>query len=134
MQRPQLPVIDFSGFDPAADGGPAWDATREQVMQALGTCGCFEAVYDRITPELQQSLLEVIAKDLFRLPLETKLKNASDKVYDGYLGRFPNLDYESLAIRDATLSDAIPNFASLMWPDGNPNFWCCFILSSSILV
>ncbi|URE05485.1 2OG-Fe(II) oxygenase superfamily [Musa troglodytarum] len=128
MQRPQFPVIDFSSFDPAADGGPAWDATREHVMQALGTCGCFEVVYDRITPELRQSLLEVIAKDLFRLPLETKLKNASEKVYDGYLGRFPNLDYESLAIRDATGSEAIPSFASLMWPDGNPNF--CEMASS----
>ncbi|CAL9754520.1 unnamed protein product [Musa acuminata subsp. burmannicoides] len=120
--RRHLPMIDFSGVGMACAGTPAWDAVQEQVMPALEFHGCFEAVYNRVASELRLSLLG-IAKDLLSLPLQTKLRNASDVPYGGYLGHFPGLAYESLAIRDATLPHAIPNFASLMWPSGsNPNF------------
>ncbi|WOL03332.1 putative 2-oxoglutarate-dependent dioxygenase AOP1 [Canna indica] len=119
MQQKHLPTVDFTAVDPGSPG--AWRATREQVMQALGFHGGFEVVYDRVTPDHRHALLE-IAKDLFARPLPTKLKNASDEPYGGYLGQLPGIAYESLAVADAGLPYAIPTFADLMWPDGNPRF------------
>ncbi|KAI3756814.1 hypothetical protein L1987_56637 [Smallanthus sonchifolius] len=63
-------------------------------------------------------------KPLFDLPIETKMKNTSDKPFHGYPG--PSLLgsplYESLSIEYATSYDNVQSFANLMWPFENENF------------
>ncbi|XP_020242666.1 probable 2-oxoglutarate-dependent dioxygenase AOP1.2 [Asparagus officinalis] len=75
----KLPKIDFSGVDTGSTGAGAWSVVRDEVMEALTTYGCFEAVYPKLSTELRSSVLDSLIKDLFRLPLETKLRNYSDK-------------------------------------------------------
>ncbi|WOK98631.1 putative 2-oxoglutarate-dependent dioxygenase AOP1 [Canna indica] len=118
----RLPKIDFSDVAPANGGSLGWAAAREQVMQALTSYGCFEAVYDPVTPSLRDSMSRFTSEELFPLPIETKLKNASDKPFGGYLGQIPGLAFESLGITDAHLAHGVPAFAVAMWPDGNPSF------------
>lgn len=131
---PQLPKIDFSGVNPASAGTESWNSVRAQVIQAMESHGCFEAIYPQVTPEIRESLLGTVVKELFALPLETKHRNIpeSDKHFNGYLGQIPGLEYyESLAIADAPLPHATQSFANLMWPDtGNPTF-CETVLSFS---
>ncbi|XP_042386031.1 deoxypodophyllotoxin synthase-like isoform X2 [Zingiber officinale] len=121
----QLPYkIDFSGIGLADRGSPAWTAVRTQVMHAMVTVGCFEAVYDRVSPHLRDSLLRMVSQELFPLPREVKIKNSSARVYGGYIGQIPGHAYESLAITFTCANDAasVDNFFSLLWPDGNPRF------------
>ncbi|XP_074582312.1 putative 2-oxoglutarate-dependent dioxygenase AOP1 [Curcuma longa] len=118
----QLPKIDFSGVGLADSGSPAWTAVRDQVMRAMATVGCFEAVYDRVSPHLRDSLLRMVSQELFPLPREVKIKNSSAKIYGGYMGQIPGLAYESLAITGASDAAGVDNFFSLLWPDGNPRF------------
>lgn len=123
-----LPKIDFSGLSPTttdtspATAGASWASIRAQVMEALATYGCFEAVYPKVTPSLRSSLLDDGVKQLFSLPLETKLKNYSDKPFHGYLGQVPYLAYESLAIMNASAAEGAESFTTTMWPEGNQNF------------
>ncbi|XP_042452001.1 deoxypodophyllotoxin synthase-like isoform X2 [Zingiber officinale] len=120
----QLPKIDLSGIGLADRGSPSWTAVRNQVMHAMVTVGCFEAVYDRVSPHLRDSLLRMVSQELFPLPREVKIKNSSARVYGGYIGQIPGHAYESLAITFTCANDAasVDNFFSLLWPDGNPRF------------
>ncbi|CAL9115679.1 unnamed protein product [Musa acuminata var. zebrina] len=120
--KQKYPKIDFSGLDIASPGTPRWEAVREQVMEALASCGFFEAVFPQVTQELRESLFGTAMKELFALPLDTKLRNTSNKPFHGYLGQIPYLSYESLAILDASLPQGVDSFTSLMWPGGNPAF------------
>ncbi|XP_020244087.1 probable 2-oxoglutarate-dependent dioxygenase AOP1 [Asparagus officinalis] len=118
----KLPKIDFSGVDTGSPGAGAWSVVRDEVMEALTAYGCFEAVYPKLSSELRSSVLDSLIKDLFRLPLETKLRNYSDKPFYGYIGQIPNLAYESLGIMNAEDPEGAQAFTSIMWPEGNPNF------------
>lgn len=121
----EFPMIDFSSVDPASVGTERWNSLRAQVMQAMESHGCFEAIYPQVTPELRESLFRTAVKELFALPLEIKQRNIHHKPFHGYLGEIPALDYyESLAIVDAPLPHATQSFTNLIWPDtGNPTFW-----------
>lgn len=128
----QLPKIDFSGVDPASAGTGSWKSVRAQVIQAMESHGCFEAIYPQVTPELRESLFRNAVKELFALPLDVKHRNIHHKPFHGYLGEIPTLDYyESLAIVNAPLPHATQSFANLLWPEtGNPTF-CETVLSFS---
>ncbi|KAG2246247.1 hypothetical protein Bca52824_085875 [Brassica carinata] len=77
-----LPVIDFSipNLKPAS---PEWDSVRAQVRTALEEYGCFEALFNGASVELRKALFEA-SEEFFDLPLETKLRTKSDKLYKGY--------------------------------------------------
>ncbi|RWW23970.1 hypothetical protein GW17_00011758 [Ensete ventricosum] len=120
--KQKYPKIDFSELDIASPGTPRWEAVREQVMEALASCGFFEAVFPQVAQELRESFFGTAMKELFALPLDTKLRNTSNKPFHGYLGQIPYLSYESLAILDASLPQGVDSFTSLMWPGGNPAF------------
>lgn len=118
----RLPRIDFSDVDPANPGTRSWDAVRARVMEAMESYGCFEAVYPRVPSELRDSIFGTAMRELFALPLETKLQNVSDKPFHGYIGQIPYLSYESLAVMDAPFPFGAQSFTSLMWPGGNSTF------------
>ncbi|XP_073111056.1 deoxypodophyllotoxin synthase-like [Elaeis guineensis] len=101
-------------------------------MRELESFGCFEAVYDGVCPELKEALFGQAIGQLFVLPLETKRQNGSNKPHQGYIGQIPTMTYESLRVDGAPNLEKVEEFARLMWPQGDPNFWyCCHTVSST---
>ncbi|KAH7656083.1 Iron/ascorbate family oxidoreductases protein [Dioscorea alata] len=118
----KIPKIDFSSSPDLQPGTDHWDQLRSQVLQALKSFGCFEAVYPKVSQETRQAFFSVL-EDLFSLPVETKLLNTSEVPTFGYVGHYPHLPlYESLGISQASLPDNVLKFSNLMWPHGNLNF------------
>ncbi|XAR50599.1 hypothetical protein NMG60_11004960 [Bertholletia excelsa] len=116
-----LPIIDFSHPELKPDQ-PQWDSVKGQVREALEDYGCFEALFPKIPFDLRKALFGAL-KELFELPLQTKLRNLSPKPYHGYVGQYPQVPlYESMGIDDALLPERAQGFTNLMWPEGNPNF------------
>ncbi|KAJ0985625.1 hypothetical protein J5N97_003981 [Dioscorea zingiberensis] len=131
---PQAAKIDFSGLDPASPGSKGWAEVRAQVVDALVSYGWFEAVYDKVRPELKESLFGSAMKELFGLPLDAKLRNISDKPFHGYLGQIPYLSYESLAVAQPHDPHAVKDFADILWPQGRPANICETVSSFSKLL
>ncbi|MCD7468348.1 hypothetical protein HAX54_006425 [Datura stramonium] len=125
----KIPTIVFSKAE-LKPGTSQWDSTRVQVFQALQEYGCFEAIYDNVVPsEIRESMFGTL-KQIFEFPIETKLKNLSNKPLQGYLGQIPQLPlYESLSISDLLQSQSVESFVNIFWPhDGNPDF--CNVIKS----
>ncbi|KAL6334369.1 hypothetical protein AAG906_014770 [Vitis piasezkii] len=117
----KIPVVDFSkeNLNP---GSSSWSATCKDVLLALEEFGCFIAVYDKVPSELQNKLFSAL-EELFNLPTETKMQNAHNKPYHGYVGQHSRLPlHESIGIDNATTLEGIQSFANLMWPAGNDHF------------
>ncbi|RVW28963.1 putative 2-oxoglutarate-dependent dioxygenase AOP1.2 [Vitis vinifera] len=117
----KIPVVDFSkeNLNP---GSSSWSATCKDVLLALEEFGCFIAVYDKVPSELQNKLFSAL-EELFNLPTETKMQNAHNKPYHGYVGQHSQLPlHESIGIDNATTLEGIQSFANLMWPAGNDHF------------
>ncbi|KAF5468745.1 hypothetical protein F2P56_012875 [Juglans regia] len=117
-QAAKLPVIDFSGDNLQS----YWASTRDKVRQALEEYGCFVALYEKVSSDLDNDVFDSLV-ELFDLPLETKLRNVSEKPYHGYFGQNPWLPLnESMGIEDAQVLSRTQSFTNLMWPSGNQNF------------
>ncbi|KAI3789689.1 hypothetical protein L2E82_02492 [Cichorium intybus] len=111
-----LPKIDFSNIHKHNRGTLVWDSTKTQVFEALQEYGCFEASLSGVSPDLRKSMFSSL-EELFDLPLETKVRNIPDKIFNGYIGQAKEVPiYESLGIEDPQ------SFANLMWPTGNTKF------------
>ncbi|KAI3525082.1 hypothetical protein L1887_03754 [Cichorium endivia] len=111
-----LPKIDFSNIHKHNRGTLVWDSTKTQVFEALQEYGCFEASLSGVSPDLRKSMFSSL-EELFDLPLETKVRNIPDKIFNGYIGQAKEVPiYESLGIEDPE------SFANLMWPTGNTKF------------
>lgn len=108
----QLPVIDFSD-QTLTPGTSKWDKVKADVRKALEDYGCFEALFPKVSYELDKSVFEAI-EELFGLPIQAKERNVSPKPYHGYLSR--DL-YESLGIDDANLAERVNDFTQQLWPD-----------------
>ena len=118
----KLPIIDFSNIE-KRPGSLEWDSVKGQVREALEEYGCFEATFDKIPLDMRKAIFGAL-EELFDLPLQTKLKNASKKPYHGYVGQYPMVPlYESMGIEDATIDEKVQDFTQILWPQGNPNFW-----------
>ena len=119
--RKVLPQVNLSSA--LQPGTEEWAGVRSQVMQALKTYGCVEIVSDKLTEELREAIFGRGMKDLFGLPVETKmLNNKGMPDQRGYIANFPGLDiYESLLITEPTDHKRIHEFTTLMWGEkGNP--------------
>ncbi|KAI3803431.1 hypothetical protein L1987_31582 [Smallanthus sonchifolius] len=112
----RLPTIDFFEINKHNRGTLVWDSTKAQVFKALQEFGCFEAVFNEISLDLRKSLFSSLKK-LFDLPLQTKVRNLTDKLYNGYIRQAKEVpNFESLGIEEPE------SFAKLMWPQGNSEF------------
>lgn len=112
----RLPTINFSEINKQIRGTPVWDSTKTQVFEALQEFGCFEASFNGISPDLRKSMFASL-KELFDLPFETKVRNYSEKLFNGYIGQAKEIPiFESMGIEESE------SFANLMWPQGNTEF------------
>ncbi|KAI3810145.1 hypothetical protein L1987_19755 [Smallanthus sonchifolius] len=119
VSQPRLPVINMENLTP---GTESWDMTSHKVRRTLEEYGCFVAVYGGFSQEAKKQVFDAI-KTLFDLPLETKIKNTSDKPFHGYVAPFPTRPlFEGTGIEYPTNYDNVQSFANLMWPSGNENF------------
>lgn len=118
-----IPVIDFSNKELMKAGSITRLTTSKKIREALEENGCFVVKYELVNPQLCQEIFNQ-SKNLFDLPLETKMKNTSSQPFRGYIGPNHLMPlYEGLAIDDATSFDQTHNFTNTMWPTGNNLFW-----------
>ncbi|XP_038878200.1 2-oxoglutarate-dependent dioxygenase AOP3-like [Benincasa hispida] len=124
--KSEVPVIKFS-IENDEDLHPQstkWLETCSQVRAALEEYGCFLAEYESASSKLYDEIFKGL-KELFDLPLETKMKNVSDKPYHGFLDHtapFVLPLHQSLGIENATSFQAVESFLKLLWPSGNHHF------------
>ncbi|GMH03719.1 hypothetical protein Nepgr_005558 [Nepenthes gracilis] len=118
---PMLPTINLSG-QTAKPGSSSWASACSNVRRALEEYGCFVAVYDKVSSELQSAVFDAL-EDLFSLPTETKAKNTSNKPFYGYQSPHPIFPLiEGMGIEDAPILERTQSFTNLMWPTGNKRF------------
>lgn len=121
-----LPIVDLTK-EILKPNTTSWNQACADVRGALEEHGCFLALYDQVPSELNKEVFDLL-KDLFDLPLETKVKNSSDLAFYGYVGQLPHAPlHESLGIPDATTVEGVERFSNLMWPSGNKRFWYAFL-------
>jgi isopenicillin N synthase-like dioxygenase len=93
-----------------------------QVRKALEEYGCFEALFDKIPAESRKAIFGAV-EELFDLPLQTKMRNASKKPYHGYVGQYPQVPlFESMGIDDANIAEEVESLTTILWPQGNQSF------------
>ncbi|KAJ8755850.1 hypothetical protein K2173_024395 [Erythroxylum novogranatense] len=113
-----VPTINFSNSS-LKPGTPEWDLVKSHVMKAAEDYGCFIASFDKLPVEARKGMVNEL-KDLFDLPVETKLQRLSTRPYYGYIGNFPN--FENLEVGNPISLDAITSFVDMIWPEGRPSF------------
>ncbi|KAL6137683.1 hypothetical protein ACLB2K_062972 [Fragaria x ananassa] len=117
----KLPTIDFS-MPNLKPGTTEWDSVRAQVRFALEEYGCFEALFNKVPLDVRKAIFEA-TEELFDLPLQTKLRNVSQKPFHGYIGQYPMVPlYESMGIDEANVYGQVQSFTHTLWPQQNPNF------------
>ncbi|XP_042484284.1 2-oxoglutarate-dependent dioxygenase AOP2-like [Macadamia integrifolia] len=104
-------------------GSEEWKELCRKVREAGEEYGCFMVSgHDGVPAELREEMFMAM-KDLFDLPVETKMKNTSPQPYRGYVGNIDVIPlYESLGVEDAPCLDSAETFTERMWPHGNPAF------------
>ncbi|XP_074375730.1 putative 2-oxoglutarate-dependent dioxygenase AOP1 [Apium graveolens] len=115
----KLLIVDFTKLNPAAS---SWTSACQDIRQSLENHGCFIALYDKVSSELDKAIFQA-ADELFDLPTDTKIQNMNEKPYHGYVGQIPFVPlHEGLGIDYATTEEGVTNFTNLMWPKGNDSF------------
>ncbi|XP_010463426.1 PREDICTED: probable 2-oxoglutarate-dependent dioxygenase AOP1 [Camelina sativa] len=122
LNTTKVPILDFTREQDLKPRTSAWRSISRAACEALEEYGCFVAVYDGVTQQLDNSVFAA-AKDLFDLPTETKMKNVNEKPYHGYVGQMPIIPlHEGLGIDYVTNKEDAKKFTNLMWPQGNDQF------------
>ncbi|KAI3756816.1 hypothetical protein L1987_56639 [Smallanthus sonchifolius] len=86
VSQSKLPVINMEDLKPETE---SWVTTSHKVRRTLEEYGCFMAVYGGFShQQVNKEVYDDALKPLFDLPVETKMKNTSDKPFHGYLGPF----------------------------------------------
>ncbi|KAI3411477.1 WRKY domain-containing protein, partial [Psidium guajava] len=119
----KVPLVDLSELDGSKPGVGRWVSLQSQVRQALEEFGCFEALYNKMTPQLHDDVSREL-KELFELPADVKRRFVvPDKPFHGYLADHPLLPlHEAFGKEYAHNSDSVKRLADLMWPEGNTRF------------
>ena len=119
----KIPVINFSAEN-LKPGSDSWALASKQVQYALEEYGCFEIIYDKFPLQLHTSIFDA-AKEVLELPKEIKMQKTSDRPGAlSYVEPNPAVPlYENIAIDNPTTLEGAERFTSIMWPEGNDNFW-----------
>ncbi|KAH9321566.1 hypothetical protein KI387_016205, partial [Taxus chinensis] len=114
-----------------AENIPVLDMSRcgekeciENIRQACEELGCFRIVNHGIATDLLRQA-DLVCRDVFKLPKETKIKNVSPVPFAGYYGGVSHdraFVHETLGIAEVPNPEAIRDFSNLMWSHGNQNF------------
>ncbi|KAK2984899.1 hypothetical protein RJ640_008664, partial [Escallonia rubra] len=121
LTKSKLPIIDFSQ-EKLKPGTGSWLSTANDVRKALEEYGCFVALSNEVSLETRDAMFSA-AKDLYDLPMESKVKNTSDLLGFGYGGGFTTMPlFEYFGIEKATTLEGTQTFTDLMWPSGNDDF------------
>lgn len=119
----KIPILDLTSQQDLKPNTSTWRSISKEACEALEEYGCFLAVYDGVTQQLDDSVFAA-AEELFDLPTETKRKNVNEKPYHGYVGQMPVIPlHEGLGIDYVTNKEDAQRFTHLMWPQGNHQFW-----------
>lgn len=117
----EVPVIVFSQ-ESMEPGTKSWTRACDEIVQALEHHGCFVAEYEDFPGEFRDPIFGV-AKELFDLPQETKVRSPSSAYSNGYIAKCPGTPLlEGLNIDGAEKLEAFEKFTALMWPSGNARF------------
>ncbi|CAN8321605.1 unnamed protein product [Cochlearia groenlandica] len=121
--KSNVPILDLtSKQNIKPNTSSSWCSIAKEACKALEEYGCFVAVYDGVKHELDGSAFAA-AKELFDLPVETKMKNVNEKPYHGYVGQMPIIPlHEGLGVDYVTNKEDAQRFTNLMWPQGNQKF------------
>ncbi|KAF8074216.1 hypothetical protein N665_1119s0002 [Sinapis alba] len=118
----KVPVLDLTSRQDLKPNTSTWRSISREACEALEEYGCFVALYDGVTQQIDESIFAA-AKELFDLPTETKMKNVNEKPYHGYVGQMPVIPlHEGLGIDYVTNKGEAQRFTHLMWPQGNHQF------------
>ncbi|KAK7392968.1 hypothetical protein VNO78_21418 [Psophocarpus tetragonolobus] len=110
-----LSVVDFT-TENMKPGTDSWLQACEVVRRGFEEYGCFLARFDKVGPELVNSVFCAM-EELFDLPLETKRRKTSEKPNHGYTGQVPYSPlFESFAIDNPSSFFDCQKFARVMWP------------------
>ncbi|KAK9078298.1 hypothetical protein SSX86_002355 [Deinandra increscens subsp. villosa] len=113
----KLPVINLNSQTLNSSNHALWLSTSHVVRRALEDYGCFVVSTDKIPSDKRETMFE-LSKDLFCLPMETKVKNCSPVLGFGY-GKYASLPlYESFGIENGATVDATRSFTDLLFLPG----------------
>ena len=119
---PNLLTINLSGRNQRPSLS-SWILTSKYVRKALEEYGCFVAIYNKVSSDLQSKVFEVI-EPMFEQPTEVKKKNTSNIPYHGYHKPGPIIPLlDGFGIDDATSLEKTCSFTHLLWLHGNQTFW-----------
>lgn len=120
-----IPVIDLSEESMNEAAGNGGIPRCNQVREAMEEFGCFFVVYGSDSEMMKRGRVFHLLKELFDLPIETKMKNVNSNPEIPSINGYNRLSeiHENANLFNATEPATIQSFAHLMWPSGNPNFW-----------
>ncbi|AAF30329.1 putative oxoglutarate/iron-dependent dioxygenase, non-hem dioxygenase domain-containing protein [Arabidopsis thaliana] len=122
LKTTKVPILDLTSQQELKPNTSTWRSVSREACEALEEYGCFLAVYDGVTQQLDDSIFAA-AEELFDLPTETKKKNVNEKPYHGYVGQMPVIPlHEGLGVDYVTNKEIAQRFTHLMWPQGNDRF------------
>jgi isopenicillin N synthase-like dioxygenase len=132
LKTTKVPILDLTSQQELKPNTSTWRSVSREACEALEEYGCFLAVYDGVTQQLDDSIFAA-AEELFDLPTETKKKNVNEKPYHGYVGQMPVIPlHEGLGVDYVTNKEIAQRFTHLMWPQGNDRFW--YVLARLFIV
>ena len=123
----EIPVFDLSQIRLEELAGEGFDEDyqknllRLEFRRCCEDWGCFRLTNHGISDQLM-GRVEILSRDVFKLPAETKEKRVSPLPIAMYLKGGPELPfYESVGI--GPNFEGVEEFSDLMWPHGNHDFW-----------
>lgn len=129
-----IPIVDFNSKN-LKPGSSSWTSTSHNVRKTLESYGCFIAAYRKCPQELHDKMFNLIKELLFKLPVETKEKNFSERCGFGYGANFPQMPLiEYMGITNGGTVQGTKDFTDLLWPAGNNDFLFVIYLTIGLSV